>query len=246
MRIFIRLSFYGFFQLGPSPCPLLFAWHPEIYQVLRIRQCYSRPIADEALLHLMKKAGCYMIKLGVESVVPRILNNINKKIEFKEIMQSLKTIKKVGIKSCVLIMYGLPGETYKDSIRTREWVKRNSSIIDQVHASTCLIYPGTGIFRYAKRNKYLGHNFKYTNTYYHKSLIKDFKDVPTVPRLIQPSLNRTQLSNIYWETIKPPISWELIKRKIFDVGTDKGLIYCFYELYRSSVFRIVKIVKYKY
>jgi len=66
---------------------------------------------DQETLLLMKKAGCWAIFYGVESLDQDILNAINKNVNVNSIMQTLDWTKNAGIEIKANFMIGLPGST---------------------------------------------------------------------------------------------------------------------------------------
>jgi len=64
----------------------------------------------------LKKAGCYLIRFGVESGSQEILDRMRKKITKDQIKSAFKAAKKVGVAANASIIIGSPGET-KDTIK---------------------------------------------------------------------------------------------------------------------------------
>jgi len=112
--------------------------------------CYSRvDTIDYDLLKLMKKAGCYHIKYGVESGSPRVLELMNKKINLAQAKKTIKLTKRAGIESKVMFMFGVPGETRDDMLKTLKYAKQLSADI-----TTFLIFvPFPGSEFYNQLNK---------------------------------------------------------------------------------------------
>ncbi|MBT4174885.1 radical SAM protein [archaeon] len=69
---------------------------------------------DEDLLLLMKKAGCYMLAIGVESGSERTLKIINKTINRGHLLNVLDVCKKQKIKTKGFFTIGYPHETKKE------------------------------------------------------------------------------------------------------------------------------------
>jgi radical SAM superfamily enzyme YgiQ (UPF0313 family) len=71
------------------------------------------------LLKKMKKAGCYMVSLGIESGNEEILKKMKKNIDLEKVRRAVKWCKQVGIETRGLFMFGNLGEdeqTMKDTI----------------------------------------------------------------------------------------------------------------------------------
>jgi anaerobic magnesium-protoporphyrin IX monomethyl ester cyclase len=78
---------------------------------------------DDEMLKLMIKAGCNIIKVGVETGSQRILDETNKGITFDQVRESTRLFKKHGIFWSAYFMIGLPMETEEDIIKTYEFMK---------------------------------------------------------------------------------------------------------------------------
>ena len=66
---------------------------------------------DHDLVVLMKKAGCWMISLGIETGDPDLLAQHRQNPDLEMMRQKIFLIKKAGIRVKGLLMMGLPGET---------------------------------------------------------------------------------------------------------------------------------------
>ncbi|UCC92008.1 MAG: radical SAM protein, partial [Candidatus Aenigmatarchaeota archaeon] len=78
---------------------------------------------DEETMRLMKKAGCYLYKVGVESGNQKILNWIKKGTTVQQIKRFFKTTKKVGIQTFASFMIGYPDETRETIKQTLDFAK---------------------------------------------------------------------------------------------------------------------------
>ncbi len=73
---------------------------------------------DLDLLKLMKKAGCWMISLGIETGDPELLKLHRSNSDLEMIRSKVKLIKQAGIRTKGLFIMGLPGETEESIDRT--------------------------------------------------------------------------------------------------------------------------------
>jgi len=108
---------------------------------------------DLELLKKMKKAGCYIIHIGMESANHQILKNIKKGITLDQVRSAITMVKSVGIETMLFLILGLPGETKKTMTETIEFAK--SVDVDYITlgiAQPCL---GTPFYDYLVQNKYL-------------------------------------------------------------------------------------------
>jgi len=100
---------------------------------------------DREMLILMKKAGCHMVKFGVESGVQEILDNIGKGIRVEQTREIFRTTHDIGIDTHAHIMLGCPGETNHSIQETINFVKQINPTT--VTFGICTPYPGTDLFK---------------------------------------------------------------------------------------------------
>lgn len=108
---------------------------------------------DEELVSLMKKAGCNLILIGVESGDERFRNEvINKKISDKDIGDLRKWCKKYKIPLGCYLMIGFPGETMQEIRKTIDFAVRFDMDLMSIHTTT--VYPGSKLHEHlAKEGK---------------------------------------------------------------------------------------------
>ncbi len=104
---------------------------------------------SEKNLRLMKKAGCHLIKLGVESGSQTILNNIKKGITVDMTKDTFRLMNKVGIESHAHMMLGCPGETWKSIDQTIKFIKEINPTTVTFNAFT--LFPGAEIYEEVKK-----------------------------------------------------------------------------------------------
>jgi len=86
-------------------------WDVEFYAMIRCD--YIVRYADE-FFQLLKKAGFKELAFGGESGNQRVLNLIKKDITVKQILDSVKVLKRNGFDPIISFMVGLPSETEKE------------------------------------------------------------------------------------------------------------------------------------
>jgi len=101
-------------------------------------------------LTLMKKAGCVLIKYGVESGSERILRLMEKHITRKQVEDAFKLTKDVGIKTFAFFMAGYPTETREEFRATVEFAKKIDP--DWIVLDSTIPFPGTKLWSYAVEN----------------------------------------------------------------------------------------------
>jgi len=111
-------------------------------------------LVDFEILKKMKKAGCYSIFYGFESLNQEILDFINKDITRQQIINAIKWTKKAGIIVRANFILGLPYETPK---KTKKMIKLICKLNpDYVKWNLFCPYPGTEIYDELKKRPDLG------------------------------------------------------------------------------------------
>ena len=114
---------------------------------------------DDEMLEEMKKSGCKMIRLGVESGSQEVLDRIRKHLTLEQIEKGVRMVKKHGIQALGGFMFGFPYDSRESIEQTIRFAKKLSP--DQVQFSICMGYPGTSLYEYAKEsNLLLAQSFK--------------------------------------------------------------------------------------
>lgn len=93
------------------------------------------------LLERMKDAGCDYISYGIESGNQEILDKIDKGITIAEILSTLETTHKVGIRQYAFFMVGYPGETWKTIMDSYKLI--HQSKLDGAAFSVLIPLPGS-------------------------------------------------------------------------------------------------------
>jgi radical SAM superfamily enzyme YgiQ (UPF0313 family) len=101
----------------------------------------------------MKKAGCWLISLGIESGDQTILQTAGKDIRPIEVRAAVDLLKGVGILTIGYFMFGLPGETAKSISKT---IRFSCSLpLDFAYFFLATPFPGTGLYKQAVKNNWL-------------------------------------------------------------------------------------------
>lgn len=100
---------------------------------------------DEELLSLMKKAGFYLISVGIESGSDKVLKKMHKHLMTGLIREKIKLIKKFGLDVAGFFVLGFPGETAKD---IKETIRFSLSLgLLRANFFLFLPLPGTQTFK---------------------------------------------------------------------------------------------------
>ncbi len=95
------------------------------YGFARVTSELSKPEFCRAL----KKSGCVMLKLGIESGSQNVLDAMEKGINLELVEQSLKALYLAGIASYVYLLFGTPSESITEARQTLKFTSRNARFI---------------------------------------------------------------------------------------------------------------------
>ena len=108
------------------------------------------------MFQLMKKSGCRLVVIGVESGSQELLDHsIDKRITLDQARNAVKWAKEVNITAHLTFVLGVPGETRETIRQTYEFIQEVQPDAFQVSVATP--YPGT---RYYELIKEQPHNWK--------------------------------------------------------------------------------------
>ena len=106
---------------------------------------------DFETLKLMKKAGCGLISMGVESGSQEMLNKMGKKITLKQIRETVSMVEKAGIQTYAYYVLGLPWETKETIKETFKFAKELNTHYASFYTATAMI--GTKFYEYVNKNR---------------------------------------------------------------------------------------------
>jgi radical SAM superfamily enzyme YgiQ (UPF0313 family) len=81
----------------------------------------------------LKRSGCVMLQLGVESGDQKILDSMRKGFDLETASSSLKTLKMAGIATYVYLLFGTPSETVAEARKTLEFIVKHGDQIDYLN-----------------------------------------------------------------------------------------------------------------
>lgn len=90
---------------------------------------FTRELADPDFCSALKKSGCVMLKLGLESGDQEVLNRLQKGINLETASQVLQNLKRAGIKVYIYLLFGTPAETRSEALKTLDFVVNHSESI---------------------------------------------------------------------------------------------------------------------
>ncbi|MDM7995004.1 MAG: hypothetical protein QUT30_04870 [Acidobacteriota bacterium] len=85
---------------------------------------------DPDFCHSLKKSGCVLLKIGIESGDQGVLDDLQKGLDLETASLSLKNIKGAGIGTYLYFLFGTPSEGPVEARHTLDFVKRHSDAID--------------------------------------------------------------------------------------------------------------------
>ncbi len=90
-------------------------------------------LADEDFCQALRKSGCVMLKLGLESGDQDVLDALGKGMDLETASRSLRSLKKAGIKTFVYLIFGTPQENRTSAQKTLEFTVDHSDVIDYLN-----------------------------------------------------------------------------------------------------------------
>lgn len=100
---------------------------------------------DPELLARMKRAGCWMASLGIETGDPELLAQHRQNPDLEMLARTIKEIHRAGIRVKGLLMLGLPGESEESVRRSMNYVF--SLPIDDFNLAKFTPFPGSPIYK---------------------------------------------------------------------------------------------------
>ena len=103
---------------------------------------------EEDVLRAMKRAGCYLLGLGIESGSQMILDNAKKRQTVEDVRRAVACCKKVGIQTMGHFIFGLPGESKETAEQTIRFMLDLD--LDYMQCYCAVPYPKTELGELAK------------------------------------------------------------------------------------------------
>lgn len=90
---------------------------------------FERDLETLEFCHALKKSGCVMLKLGLESGSQKVLDQMNKGINLNRAARILVNLRKAGIATYIYLLFGTPYETEKEARLTMDFVSGHHQAI---------------------------------------------------------------------------------------------------------------------
>lgn len=105
---------------------------------------------DKKLLRAMKKSGCQLVSLGVESANQDVLNQMKKGETLEVMKRAIKDAKSVGLIVKTFFIVGGPGDNFKKTKKSIQFFKENDVDIPRFALMTA--YPYSPMWDWVKKN----------------------------------------------------------------------------------------------
>ncbi|RPI09261.1 MAG: radical SAM protein, partial [Actinobacteria bacterium] len=107
-------------------------------------------LVDLEFVKRLKRSGCWMLSMGIESESDAVRKNMMKRLERQKIQLAFRNLREAGIKSFAFFIYGYPGETPESMEQTTRYAVELDA--DFANFYPAVPYPGTELFAKAKRD----------------------------------------------------------------------------------------------
>ena len=101
-------------------------------------------LTDPAFVHRLKKAGCWMLALGIETESEEVRKDMTKRLERQKIQAAFKNMRDAGVKSFAFFIFGYPGETPDTMAATTKYAIELDP--DFANFYPAVPYPGTALY----------------------------------------------------------------------------------------------------
>jgi radical SAM superfamily enzyme YgiQ (UPF0313 family) len=89
----------------------------------------TRHLADADFCMTLKRSGCTLLQLGIESGDQGVLDSEQKGMDLGVASRVLKNLRKAGIATYIYLLFGTPSETLQEARRTLEFTVRHADAI---------------------------------------------------------------------------------------------------------------------
>jgi anaerobic magnesium-protoporphyrin IX monomethyl ester cyclase len=110
-------------------------------------------LTDPAFVQRLKRAGCWMLALGIESESDEVRKDMVKRLEREKIQAAFRNMRQAGIRSFAFFIFGYPGETPETMDHTIDYAIRLDP--DFANFYPAVPYPGTALYAKCIRDSLL-------------------------------------------------------------------------------------------
>jgi hypothetical protein len=90
----------------------------------------TRQLTDPDFCRGLKRSGCIMLKIGLESGDQGVLDALDKGVNLTEASRALKNLRDAGIGTYIYLLFGTPSETLREAKSTLDYVIEHQEYID--------------------------------------------------------------------------------------------------------------------
>jgi radical SAM superfamily enzyme YgiQ (UPF0313 family) len=113
-------------------------------------------LTDPAFVDRLRRSGCWMLSMGVESASDDTRRDMLKRLEERKIRIAFDNLRRAGIKSFAFFIYGYPGDTPASMARTTEYAVDLDA--DFANFYPAIPYPGTELYEKVRRDGMLAND----------------------------------------------------------------------------------------
>jgi anaerobic magnesium-protoporphyrin IX monomethyl ester cyclase len=106
-------------------------------------------LTDPAFVHRLRKAGCWMLAMGIETESEEIRKDMVKRLERQKIQLAIDNMRDAGIRSFAFFIFGYPGESIDTINQTIEYAIELNP--DFANFYPAVPYPGTELYNKVTR-----------------------------------------------------------------------------------------------
>jgi radical SAM superfamily enzyme YgiQ (UPF0313 family) len=180
-------------------------------------------LTDPEFVKRLRKAGCWMLALGIETESEETRKDMMKRLEGEKIRAAIANMRSAGIRSFAFFIFGYPGETPASLERTTQYAIELDP--DFANFYPAVPYPGTELHAKAKRDGLLASEDWTRMEYSYYLLRGNGLDEPTVMGAINRAKRRFYLRPGYLmkhsgdvvrlATTKWDVVWHVASRVLF-------------------------------
>ncbi len=101
-------------------------------------------LTDPAFVHRLRRSGCWMLALGIETESEDIRKDMVKRLERQKIQTAFRNMRDAGIRSFAFFIFGYPGETIDTINHTIDYAIELDP--DFANFYPAVPYPGTALY----------------------------------------------------------------------------------------------------
>lgn len=101
-------------------------------------------LTDPAFVHRLRRSGCWMLAMGIESSSPEIRKDMVKRLEEQKVRTAFANLRDAGIKSFAFFIFGYPGDTPESMRATADYALELDP--DFANFYPAVPYPGTALY----------------------------------------------------------------------------------------------------